>query len=170
MAAAWYVSNGRVHPAPTRGQAMLDMVRAWAYDVVDGKDALLVAYHRDAVDALNGAARVVWEELGHLSGPELEADGGRRYRAGDRVVTLSPGPDGAWVTSQRAVVSSVDLASGSLVAVTPKAPSCTWAQPTLRPTNWPTPIASPPTAPRARLSTPRTRWKTAAAGNWPMWP
>ena len=51
MAAAWYVLNGRVHPAPTRGQAMLDMVRAWAYDVVEGKDALLVAYHRDAVES-----------------------------------------------------------------------------------------------------------------------
>ena len=119
-AAAWYALNGRVHAAPTRGQALLDMVRAWAYDVVDGKDALLVAYHRDAVERLNGAARLVWEELGHLSGPELEAGGGRRYRAGDRVVTLSPGPGGAWVTSQRAVVSSVDLAAGSLVAVTPQ--------------------------------------------------
>ena len=91
-AAAWYVLNGRVHPAPTRGQALLDMVRAWAYDIVEGKDALLVAYHRDAVERLNGAARLVWAELGHLSGPELEAEGGRRYRAGDRVVTLSPGP------------------------------------------------------------------------------
>ena len=120
MAAAWYVLNGRVHHAPTQGQALLDMVRAWAYDVADGKDALLVAYHRDAMERLNGAARIVWAELGHLSGPELEAEGGRRYRTGDRVVTLSPGPGGAWVTSQRAVVSSVDLAVGSLVAVTPQ--------------------------------------------------
>ena len=45
MAAAWYVLNGRVHPAPTQGQAMLAMVRGWADDVADGKDALLVAYH-----------------------------------------------------------------------------------------------------------------------------
>ena len=120
MAVAWYTLQGRVHPAPSRGQAMLDMVRAWTYDVVEGKDALLVAFHRDAVERLNAAARLVWEELGHLSGPELEAEGGKRYRAGDRVVTLSPGHDGAWVTSQRAVVSSVDLAAGSLVAVTPE--------------------------------------------------
>ena len=116
----WYTLNSRVHPARTQGQAMLEMVRAWAYDVVDGKDALLVAYHRDAVERLNGAARLVWEELGHLSGPELEAEGGRRYRTGDRVVTLSPGPHGSWVTSQRAVVSSIDPAAGSLVAVTPE--------------------------------------------------
>jgi conjugative relaxase-like TrwC/TraI family protein len=120
MAAAWYVMNGRVHPARTQGQAMLDMVRSWAYDVAEGKDALLVAYHRNAVEALNGAARLLWEQLGHLSGPELEVEGGRRYRAGDRVVTLSPGPDGAWVTSQRAVVSSVDPTAGSLVAITPE--------------------------------------------------
>jgi conjugative relaxase-like TrwC/TraI family protein len=119
-AVGWYTLNGRVHPARTRGQAMLEMVRAWAYDVVEAKDALMVAYHRDAVESLNGAARLVWGELGNLSGPELEAQGGKRYRAGDRVVTLSPGRDGAWVTSQRAVVSSVDPASGSLVAVTPQ--------------------------------------------------
>jgi hypothetical protein len=80
---------------------------------------LLVAYHRDAVEALNRGARLVWEKLGRLSGAELEAPGGRRYRAGDRVVTLSPGRDGAWVTSQRAVVTSVDAGSLSLVAVTP---------------------------------------------------
>ncbi len=120
MAVGWYALNNRVHPAPTPGQAMLDMVRAWAYDVAEGKDALLVAYHRDAVERLNAAARLVWQELGHLFGPELEAEGGRRYRAGDRVVTLSPGRDGAWVTSQRAVVSSVDPATCSLVAVTPE--------------------------------------------------
>ena len=29
--------EGRVHPAPNRGQAMLEMIRAWAYDVVDGR-------------------------------------------------------------------------------------------------------------------------------------
>ncbi len=170
MAAAWYVLNGRVHPAPTRGQALLDMVRAWAYDIVEGKDALLVAYHRDAVERLNGAARLVWEELGHLSGPELEAEGGRRFRAGDRVVTLSPGPAGAWVTSQRAVVSLVDPVTGSLVAVTPEGTELHMGRATSGPPSSPTPTASPLTGPRARPWTPPTPWKTAAAGSWPTWP
>ena len=120
MAVAWYTLQGRVHPAPSRGQAMLEMVRAWAYDVVEGKDALLVAYHRDAVESPQRGCPPGVGGTGHLSGPELEAEGGRRYRAGDRVVTLAPGRDGAWVTSQRAVVRSVDLAAGSLVAVTPE--------------------------------------------------
>ena len=88
--------------------------------MADGRDALLVAYHRDAVERLNRAARAVWGKLGQLSGPELEAPGGRRYRAGDRVITLSPGPDGAWITSQRAVVVAVDPEHRSLVAVTPE--------------------------------------------------
>ena len=50
----------------------------------------MLAYHRDSVETLNRAARAVWGKLGRLSGPELEAPGGRRFRAGDRVVTLSP--------------------------------------------------------------------------------
>ena len=119
-ALGWYAAHGRVHPAPSREKAMYEMVKAWAYDVADGRDALLVAYHRDAVERLNQAARAVWENLGQLSGPELESPGGRRYRAGDRIITLSPGPDGAWTTSQRAVVTAVDPEQGSLVAATPE--------------------------------------------------
>ena len=115
----WYLGQGRVHPAASRAQATSDMVMAWAADVVEGRDALMVAYHRDSVEALNRAARAVWGRLGRLSGPELEAPGGRRYRAGDRVVTLSPGPDGAWVTSQRAVVTAVDSEARALTALTP---------------------------------------------------
>ena len=116
----WYVAQGRVHPARNSAHAMLEMIRAWAYDAAAGRDGLLVAYHRDAVEILNRTARQVWEKLGQLSGPELEAPGGRRYRAGDRVITLSPGPRGAWVNSQRAVVQSVDPHQCSLVAVTPE--------------------------------------------------
>jgi hypothetical protein len=61
-----------------------DLTYAWANEVADGRDALLVVYHRDAVERLNRAARAVWDGLGRLSGPELEAPGGRRYRARDR--------------------------------------------------------------------------------------
>jgi ATP-dependent exoDNAse (exonuclease V) alpha subunit len=96
------------------------MVMAWAQGVIDGRDALMVAYHRDSVETLNRAARAVWEKLGRLSGPELEAPGGRRFRAGDQVVALAPGPGGAWVTSQRAVVTAVDTEARALTAVTPE--------------------------------------------------
>lgn len=46
---------------------------------------MLVAYRRDNVDALNAAARAVFERVGLLTSPELTAPGGRSYRAGDRV-------------------------------------------------------------------------------------
>ena len=62
----------------------------------------------------------MWGKLGRLSGPELVAPAGRRYQAGDRVVTLAPGADGAWVTSQRAVVTSVNTEARALTAITPE--------------------------------------------------
>ncbi|HUC14263.1 MAG TPA: AAA family ATPase, partial [Acidimicrobiales bacterium] len=115
----WYREHGRVHAEPSKEMAMSDMVRSWTDDVAEGRDALLVAYHRDSVEALNRTARESWEKLGKLSGAELVAPGGQRYRAGDRVITLAPGQGGAWVTSQRAVVTSVDLGTQSLAARTP---------------------------------------------------
>ncbi|MGH9107797.1 MAG: MobF family relaxase [Acidimicrobiales bacterium] len=118
-AIGWYAREGRLHPAANREMAISEMARAWAADVAEGKDALLLAYHRDTVEALNRVAREAWEGLGRLSGPEVEAPGGRRYRAGDKVVALAPGPRGAWATSERAVVTSVDPANRSLVALTP---------------------------------------------------
>jgi hypothetical protein len=59
-------------------------------------------------------------DLAHLVrlGPELEVPGGRRYRAGDKVSTLAPGLRGAWGTAERAVVSSVDPTTQSLIAHT----------------------------------------------------
>ncbi|MDQ2754515.1 MAG: hypothetical protein M3R71_03085, partial [Actinomycetota bacterium] len=41
--------------------------------------------------------------------------GGLAYRAGDRIVTLAPGPSGSLVTSQRAVIEAVDPRAGALV-------------------------------------------------------
>jgi ATP-dependent exoDNAse (exonuclease V) alpha subunit len=125
VAVKWYRDHGRAHPAPFQELAIARMAKAWAAEVAAGRDSLLLAYRRGSVEALNQAARTAWEAMGHLSGPELEVPGGRRYRAGDRVIALLPGPSGAWANSQRAVVSSVDPLSQSLVAVTPEALTCT---------------------------------------------
>ena len=118
-AVGWYARNGRVHPVPDRRRAVIGMVRAWATDIDAGRDTLLLAYRRDNVEALNRAARDLWERSGRLTGPELIAPGGRSYRAGDRVITLAPGPHGAWVTSQAAQVTAVDPEAQTLTAVTP---------------------------------------------------
>ena len=171
MAVAWYTLQGRVYPAPSRGQAMLDMVRAWAYDVVDGKDALLVAYHRDAVERLNGAARLVWEELGQLSGP----------RAGGRGREALPGrrPGGHPVTGPGRCLGDLATGGGQLrrsggrfasSGHARRARSCTWVQAISGRKSSPTPTALPLTGPRAKPWTSPTRWKTAGAENWPTWP
>jgi hypothetical protein len=117
-AVSWYAHRGRVHAVPDRRHAVRAMVRAWAKDVDAGRDSLLLAYRRENVEALNAAARQLWERAGRLTGPELVAAGGRTYRAGDRVVTLTPGPNGAWVTSEPARVTAVDPDAQSLTAVT----------------------------------------------------
>ena len=118
-AVGWYARNERVHPVPDRRRAVIGMIRAWAADIDAGRDPLLLAYRRDNVEALNSVARDLWERSGRLTGPELTAPGGRTYRAGDRVITLAPGPHGAWVTSQAARVTAVDPEAETLTATTP---------------------------------------------------
>ncbi|MGH9122243.1 MAG: AAA family ATPase, partial [Acidimicrobiales bacterium] len=119
-AVSWYGDNDRIHPAASRPEAVSEMIAAWANDVEAGRDALLVAYRRDSVEALNVAARKAWGALGRLSGPQLRTPDGRSFQAGDRIITLAPGPQRAWVTSQKATVTAVDPGSGSLTAVTPE--------------------------------------------------
>ncbi|HWG75151.1 MAG TPA: AAA family ATPase [Acidimicrobiales bacterium] len=118
-AVAWYAVNDRVHPVADRRQALNAIAKAWAAETAAGKRTLMLAYRRDNVEALNQTARRLWDRAGLLSGPELTAPGGRRYRAGDQVIALAPGPHGAWVTSQAAQVTAVDPDTRTLSAVTP---------------------------------------------------
>jgi conjugative relaxase-like TrwC/TraI family protein len=118
-AVSWYARNNRIHPATDRRSAVVKAVRAWAADMDADRDSLLLAYRRDNVDALNRIARDLIERAGGLTGPELVAPGGRCYRAGDRIVTLAPGPNGAWVTSQTAQVTAVKPEEARLTARTP---------------------------------------------------
>ena len=118
-AVSWYRANNRIVTEPTRARVLDTMVDAWAADVSAGKEAVLLAWRRDNVDDLNRLARQRWADTGHLSGQEVTVPGGRRYAAGDLIVTLAPGPDGAWVTSERATITHADPATGTLAARTP---------------------------------------------------
>src|SRR5439155_27001217 len=55
-----------------------------------------------------------WAAAGRLTGPELVAPGGRRYQAGDWIVSLSPGRD--TVTSERGTVIEVRTQDETLLA------------------------------------------------------
>jgi conjugative relaxase-like TrwC/TraI family protein len=115
-AVSWYRHHGRIAVSANRDKAIDDTADAWADDALAGRDVGMYAWRRANVEALNEAARVRWEAAGRLTGPELQAPGGGRYRAGDRIVTLAPGGDGQLVTSERGVVHAVDPVSGGMLA------------------------------------------------------
>lgn len=110
----FYQRAGRIEPAPTRDDALRAMVDAWAADVAAGAEVTMMAWRRANVAELNRLARQHCAAAGQLRGAEVATDGGRRYAAGDRVVTLAPGTDGRWVTSERGTVEHVERRTRAL--------------------------------------------------------
>ena len=115
-AVEFYLSSGRVVIEPSRSGALGELAERWARDVDLGKDVAMFAWRRANVAELNRLARELMVARGRVIGPELEAPGGSRYAAGDRIVTLAPGGRGEVVTSERAVVLAVDLERQRLTA------------------------------------------------------
>ena len=103
----WYRRHDRIVTAPTRDDALDAAVDAWEAGLRAGHDTVLLAWRRRDVAALNQRARQRCIAAGFVTGAELEAADGRRYAAGDRIVTLTPADDGRFVTSERATVVRV---------------------------------------------------------------
>lgn len=110
----WMATNDRIVVTPDRTETIGAVVDGWIADVDAGKDTAMFAWKRANVDALNRLGREAWAERGNLTGPELQAPGGRAYRKGDRIVTLAPGAFGDIVTSERGTVTSVNVDDGSM--------------------------------------------------------
>ncbi|MGH9151553.1 MAG: MobF family relaxase [Acidimicrobiales bacterium] len=104
----WYARNHRTQIAATRTEALAEMVDAWATDTQAGHRTALLAWRREDVRDLNRLARARADELGWLTGDDLEAPGGRRYTVGDRVVLLAPNNPKDLRTSEQAMVAAVD--------------------------------------------------------------
>jgi AAA domain len=115
QAIAWYQQHDRIHPVSDRDSAIQATVDAWAADIAAGMQTSMYAWRRANVAALNQAARAWMDQTGRLHGAEVICPGGQAYRAGDRVVTLAPGPKGSLVTSERGVVEAVDSPAGALI-------------------------------------------------------
>ena len=103
----WYRRNGRIVIAPIRKDALEAAVDAWERDLLAGRETVLLAWRRRDVAALNDRARQRRVAAGGITGPEIEAPGGRRYAAGDLVVALAPSGDRRFVTSERGIVTGV---------------------------------------------------------------
>jgi conjugative relaxase-like TrwC/TraI family protein len=117
QAVNWYAQHQRIATAPTRDQALDEMVAAWAADIATGKEATMLAWRRANVAALNRRARAAMTASGRLSGPELVV-AETAYQAGDRIVTLAPSAGGQLVTSQRGEVTAVDPRAGAMLVRT----------------------------------------------------
>jgi conjugative relaxase-like TrwC/TraI family protein len=103
----WYRDNDRLRTAPTRDDALAAAIAAWEADLRAGHETVLLAWRRRDVAALNERARQRRIQAGVITGPEIESPGGKRYAAGDRIVTLAPSGDGRFVTSERGTVTAV---------------------------------------------------------------
>jgi conjugative relaxase-like TrwC/TraI family protein len=115
VAMEWYVANDRLHVTPDRIDTLAGMADAWASDILTGHHTALLAWRRDDVADLNRLARHQWDQLGHLSGDDIEL-GGRRYAVGDRIVALAPNRTAGLVTSE--LLTVVDLDQHHLMART----------------------------------------------------
>ncbi len=117
-AVAWYAAHGRVRAVPDRGQALQAAVDAWGADLMRGVDTVLLAWRRANVAELNSQARDWMGAHGRLTGPELTAEDGVAYRAGDQIVALAPDHQAGLVTSQRATVTHVDIETATITVDT----------------------------------------------------
>lgn len=109
----WLADHDRIIAGTDRAEAIGAVIDGWLADTDAGADTLMLAWRRANVDALNHLARHAYTERGWLTGPEITAPGGRRYRQGDRVVTLAPYA-GLTVTSETGTVGQVHPDLGAL--------------------------------------------------------
>jgi ATP-dependent exoDNAse (exonuclease V) alpha subunit len=59
----WMAANGRIAVGVDRPDTVNAMVAAWATDLDAGRDSMMLAWRRTNVDALNRAARQLYDEL-----------------------------------------------------------------------------------------------------------
>jgi conjugative relaxase-like TrwC/TraI family protein len=108
----WLARHDRIVTGGDRTETIGAVVDGWLADTAAGFDTVMLAWRRDNVEALNRVARQAYVERGWLTGPEITAPGGRRYRQGDRIVTLAP--NGQTVTSETGTIECVHPDRGML--------------------------------------------------------
>jgi conjugative relaxase-like TrwC/TraI family protein len=114
VAVSWYAEHDRIAHHRDRWSALLATTAAWQADIVDGHEAVMLAWRRADVAALNQFARQRERHRGAVGDESIDAGGGRSYAVGDRVVALAPDPQGRYVTSQRGNVTAIDQRAQSV--------------------------------------------------------
>jgi hypothetical protein len=109
----WLTRHDRIVTGTDRAETIGAVIDGWLADTDAGADTVMLAWRRANVEALNHLARHAYTERGWLTGPEIIAPGGRRYRQGDRIVTLAPYA-GLTVTSETGIIEQVHPDLGAL--------------------------------------------------------
>ena len=110
LSIAWYAEHGRIHTNPDHLANLVNAAIAADTDRAAGHDTLLLAWRRRDVDTLNRFARQRNRAMGRLGDTELTTPGGgRSYATGDLVVVLQPDHQRQLVTSQRGVITGIDI-------------------------------------------------------------
>lgn len=165
----WLNQSDRIVIGIDRAETIGAVIDGWLADVDAGAETVMLAWRRVNVEALNHLARHAYAERGWLSGPELIAPGGTRYRQGDRVVTLAP-YGRLTVTSETGTIAQVHTDLGALTITFDDGRDVllpgvyTFDDRLARAT------PSPCTGPRAPPSTPPTTSRTAVVESWRTWP
>ena len=165
----WYTGHGRIRPLADRGGALQAAVEGWAADTAAGAETALLAWRRTNVAELNSRARAWMAATGRLTGPQLDVDG-VSYRAGDKVIALAPDRDVGLVTSQRAIVTAVEVETATVVVRTNDRRQVASPPASSAPTESATPTPPPSTDSTAQPSKGPTCSRMAEGGNSPTGP
>lgn len=115
-AVASYRKHRRLVIGRSRDETLVRAVDDWYQHVTTRGDltgSLLLARNNETVKQLNVLARGLLANSGHLSGPNLEADG-REYQRGDRVMCLKNDPRLGVLNGDLATAINVDPKRGTL--------------------------------------------------------
>lgn len=111
-AVSFYAGHGRIAHHGDRWDALLAMTAAWEADLDAGHDTTVLAWRRRDIAQLDHFARMRRGAAGVVGETSVEAPGGRRYSAGDRLVALDPDRRFATATRSRSIEPRRDRRPG----------------------------------------------------------
>ncbi len=103
-----YLAHGRVHQAASDDEARELLVEEWINAHLEGQDVLMVSSQLHDVDDLNGRARRILQDEGHL-GPDQIRVGARGFATGDQVLALRNDYGLGLLNGTRGTIHLIDL-------------------------------------------------------------
>jgi conjugative relaxase-like TrwC/TraI family protein len=103
-----YRAHGRVHQASSDQEARELLVEEWVNAHLAGGDVLMIASRLSDVDDLNGRARRILQDEGHLRADQIRV-GSRAFAEGDQVLALRNDYQLGILNGTRGTIERIDL-------------------------------------------------------------